>query len=80
MLLETFSELFHDPAHWYFEFLVGGIEFVVGDFVLGVLLWPRIRRHIHRDIRHPEHIPDEEPAPSAELEPAHDYAIRGEAG
>lgn len=48
-LLETFGELFRDPAHWQFELLVGGIEFLVMDILIGALVWPIIKRHIHHD-------------------------------
>ena len=51
ILLETFGELLRDPAHWQFELLVGAIEMLVVDVLLGAILWPVVRRHIHRDIR-----------------------------
>lgn len=51
MLLETFNTLLHDPAHWEFELLVGLVEMVVFDLLIGVLVWPRIKRHIHHDVR-----------------------------
>lgn len=50
MLLETFPELVRDPAHWQFELLVGLIEMVVFDVVVGAFVWPLIRKHFHRDI------------------------------
>lgn len=50
MILETFSTLVHDPNHWLFEFLVGGIEEFVTGVLVGALLWPFIKRHIHKDV------------------------------
>ena len=50
ILLESFHTLVTDPNHWLFEFLVSGIEQVVIGGIIGALLWPRIKRHIHRDI------------------------------
>lgn len=50
MLLETFGQLARDPAHWQFELFVGFIEMLVFDVVVGTLLWPAIKDHIHRDI------------------------------
>jgi hypothetical protein len=37
---ETFLSLLKDPAHWCFELF---LQFVF-DFLIGVLLWPRIKR------------------------------------
>jgi hypothetical protein len=47
---ETFWSLLHDRAHWEFEALVGFLEMVVFDVVIGALAWPVIKKHIHRDI------------------------------
>lgn len=49
LLLESFGTLLRDPSHWEFEALVGFIEMVVFDVLIGVLVWPRIKAHIHRD-------------------------------
>ena len=39
---ETFWTLFHDPAHWQFEiFLIA-----LFDGLVGILIWPRIRKFI----------------------------------
>lgn len=47
ILLETFWVLLRDPAHWEFElFLI-----LLFDGVIGALVWPFVRRHIHRDVR-----------------------------
>lgn len=54
MLLETFGQLARDPAHWQFELFVGFIETVVFDVVVGALVWPAIKDHIHRDINRME--------------------------
>ncbi len=52
MLLETFTTLLRDPNHWMFEFLVGGIEEIITGILIGVVIWPRIMRHWHRDSPH----------------------------
>lgn len=55
MLAESFTFLVHDAAHWEFELLVGGIEMLFADVLIGWLgvryAWPRIKRHIHRDVQ-----------------------------
>lgn len=50
ILLEAFTTLLRDPNHWYFELLVGGIEEVVFGIVIGMVVWPKIKQHIHRDV------------------------------
>lgn len=50
ILLESFSYLLRDPGHWGFELLVGGIEMLLFDLMIGAILWPRIKAHIHRDL------------------------------
>lgn len=53
MTAETFFTLLHDAAHWEFElFLI-----LVFDVLIGALVWPRIRRHIHRDVSHIGDVP-----------------------
>jgi hypothetical protein len=47
VIAETFWELLRDPAHWMFELFL----MVVFDVIIGAILWPLIKRHIHRDIR-----------------------------
>jgi hypothetical protein len=37
---ETFFSLLRDPAHWGFEIFL----MILFDFILGVLIWPRIKR------------------------------------
>lgn len=46
MLAESFWTLLRDPAHWQFELFL----MLVFDVVLGALVWPVIKRHIHRDV------------------------------
>ncbi len=52
MLLEAFTVLLRDLNHWFFEFLVGGIEELVTGVIIGAVLWPRVMRHWHRDSPH----------------------------
>jgi hypothetical protein len=42
---ETFWTLLRDSAHWEFELLVGFIEMLVFDVIIGLILWPIIKRH-----------------------------------
>ena len=42
---ETFSSLLRDKAHWEFELFVGFVEMVVFDLLIGVLLWPFLKKH-----------------------------------
>ena len=42
---ETFWTLLHDSAHWEFELLVGFLEMVVFDGLIGLLLWPSLKKH-----------------------------------
>lgn len=42
---ETFWTLFHDAAHWKFELFVGGIEELVTGVLVGMVLWPKIKKH-----------------------------------
>ena len=44
---ETFWTLLKDPAHWEFE----GFLMLLFDVLLGMILWPFVKRHIHRDIK-----------------------------
>jgi hypothetical protein len=37
---ETLWDLLRDPNHWIFEIIL----MILFDFVIGVLLWPRVRR------------------------------------
>lgn len=48
MLAETYMQLLKDPAHWLFELTL----VVIFDGLIGLLVWPRIRDHLHRDVRH----------------------------
>jgi hypothetical protein len=52
---ETFWTLLHDRAHWEFELFVGFIEMLAFDGIVGLLLWPTVkkhwRHHIERDKR-----------------------------
>lgn len=54
LILETFGQLFRDPAHWQFELLVSAIEQVFGFVVVSLLtqkvVWPRVKQHFHHDI------------------------------
>lgn len=47
MIAETYFQLLRDPAHWLFELTL----VVLFDGLLGILVWPRIRDHFHRDVR-----------------------------
>lgn len=46
ILAETFTTLLRDPAHWQFELFL----MLIFDVVIGALIWPAIKRHIHRDV------------------------------
>lgn len=50
LILETFGALLRDPAHWQFELLVGAVEMLIIDVLVGIVAWPFIKRHIHRDV------------------------------
>lgn len=47
LTLDTLWTLLLDPNHWVFELLV---EAVSGGLV-GAIVWPWVRRHIHRDVK-----------------------------
>jgi hypothetical protein len=47
---ETFWMLFRDPSHWEFELLVGFLEMLVFDGLVGLMLWPFIRKHWHHHL------------------------------
>lgn len=47
---ETFWGLLHDAAHWEFELLVGFLEMLVFDVIVGLLLWPCIKSHWQRHL------------------------------
>lgn len=42
---ETFWTLFHDKAHWEFELFVGFVEMIAFDVIVGLLLYPWIKKH-----------------------------------
>ena len=42
---ETFRSLLHDRAHWEFELFVGGIEMIVFDLIIGVIIAPFVLKH-----------------------------------
>lgn len=43
---ESFIGLLQDAAHWEFEvFLI-----LLFDVLLGAIMWPVVKRHIHRDV------------------------------
>jgi hypothetical protein len=44
-MIETFSSLLRDRAHWEFELLVGFLEMLVFDGIVLGLCWPFIRKH-----------------------------------
>lgn len=46
LLAESFWSLLRDPAHWYFELFL----MLLFDVLIGALLWPAIKRHIHKDV------------------------------
>lgn len=43
--VETFMDLVRSVPHWQFELMLGAIETVVIDVVIGLLVWPRVRKH-----------------------------------
>jgi hypothetical protein len=47
MIAEAWKAVWFDPVHWGFELFLMAIF----DGLIGALLWPIIKRHIHRDIR-----------------------------
>jgi hypothetical protein len=47
---ETFWTLFHDAAHWKFELFVGGVEELVTGVIIGMFLWPFIKKHWNHHI------------------------------
>jgi hypothetical protein len=67
ILLESFTYLLHDPAHWKFELLVSAVEQVFGFIVVSVLIqgviWPRIKSHFHADIEDGVHAAKGGPGP-----------------
>lgn len=56
---EGFFDLLRDPNHLLFEFVTGMTQTIVFDGLLLAVIWPFVKRHIHRDIKHPEEVPDE---------------------
>ena len=42
---ETFWTLLHNGPHWEFELFVGFLEMVVMDGLIGLLLWPFLKKH-----------------------------------
>jgi hypothetical protein len=42
---ETFWTLLHDGAHWEFELFVGLVETVIFDVLIGLMLWPFVKKH-----------------------------------
>ena len=42
---ETFWTLLHDSAHWEFELFVGFVEMLIFDVIVGLLIWPFLRKH-----------------------------------
>ncbi len=47
---ETFWTLLHDKAHWEFELFVGFVEMLLFDGLIGLLLWPTIKKHWNHHI------------------------------
>lgn len=43
---ETFWSLLRDQAHWEFELFL----MLIFDVVIGVLIWPRLKARLHREI------------------------------
>ena len=41
---ETFGELVRSLPHWKLELLIGGIETVIVDVMVGALAWPFLRK------------------------------------
>ncbi len=52
---ETFRSLLHDRAHWEFELFVGFVEMLVFDGLVGLMIWPFVKKHwqhhVNRDHR-----------------------------
>jgi len=48
--VEGFWTLMHHGPHWQFEFVVSFVETLLFSFIIGGLAWPRIKRHIHKDV------------------------------
>lgn len=42
---ETFRSLLHDWPHWEFELFVGGVEMIVFDLIIGVIIAPFVLKH-----------------------------------
>jgi hypothetical protein len=42
---ETFWTLLHNGAHWEFELFVGFVEMLVFDVLVGLMIWPFIKKH-----------------------------------
>lgn len=49
-MIDETLHLLTDGAHWVFEAITDLVFGVLG----GAVLWPRIKAHFHRDIRHAE--------------------------
>jgi len=47
---ETYLDLLTDLPHWLMELTVMAIF----DGLIGAIVWPRVKRHIHRDVLHAE--------------------------
>lgn len=45
--METFGTLLKDPAHWEFELFL----MLLFDGLIGAVVWPLIKNHIHRDLK-----------------------------
>lgn len=52
---ETFWTLLHDKGHWEFELFVGFVEMLVFDVLVGLLLWPFIKKHWKHHIDRDKH-------------------------
>lgn len=71
ILLESFTALLRDPAHWYFELFVGAVQELVFGVLVGAFLWPRLKAHIHRDINRLEEQHGHFTATTDDEEPQH---------
>lgn len=56
MIAETFWDLLKSPGHWYFELFL----MFIFDVLIGLILWPRIKKHIHHDVEHRDEHPLDE--------------------
>lgn len=47
---ESYGALMRNGNHWEWELTLSLSEIILIDGIIGFLIWPAIRRHIHRDV------------------------------